>query len=256
MNSVYLKRFELVVIGLSLLLCSLSAMAAQYSIGCPTLRPSYGPYDYRNITQEQIVLVEGAHFFPNVENLRAGTLHPNRGYVISLGKEIDYTLRAFPNHHRALMAMSRLAIRDKMDRPKGTSTTVDCYFKLAMDFRPDDSYVFLTYGIHLMRKGKTQEAIEYFDKAKELGDDSAMLNYNLGLAFFQAKRFDDSLAAAHRAYTAGFPLDGLRNMLKRAGKWSEPKPAAALPSVEKSQSEVVAEPVVAGDKAVDAVSNQ
>jgi hypothetical protein len=63
------------------------------SIGCPTFRPSYGPFDYRTITKEQIVLVEGAHFFPNVENLRDGTPHPNRGYALVPGAEIDYTLR-------------------------------------------------------------------------------------------------------------------------------------------------------------------
>lgn len=253
-----MKHLGKVGIGLSLLLSALSVMAAEYAVGCPVLRHGYGPYDYRTITKHQIVLVEGAHFFPNVENLREGTLHPNRGYVVSPGKEIDYTLRAFPNHHRALMAMSRLAIRDKTNRPKGAGTTVDCYFKLAMDFRPDDSYVFLTYGIHLLRKGSTKEAIEYFAKAKELGDDSAMLNYNLGLAFLQAKRFDEALDAAHKAYAAGFPLDGLKNMLKRAGKWSEPKPQEQLgaePLVENPSADSLSEPASgAGNPVEPAVS--
>ena len=138
----------------SLFLWAVSTSALE-SIGCPTLRHGYGPYDYRTITKQQIVLVEGAHFFPNVENLRDGTPHPNRGYPIVPGGEIDYTLRAFPNHHRALMALSRLSIRDKSDRPKGAKASVDCYFKSAMDFRPDDSYVFLIYGIHLSKKGRT-----------------------------------------------------------------------------------------------------
>lgn len=249
-----MKRLRKFGVGLSLLLSTISVMAAGYSTGCPILRHGYGPYDYRTITKEQIVLVEGAHFFPNVENLKEGTIHPNRGYVVSPGKEIDYTLRAFPNHHRALMAMSRLSIRDKTNRPNGSATTVDCYFKLAMDFRPDDSYVFLTYGIHLLRKANTKEAIEYFAKAKELGDDSAMINYNLGLAFFQAKRFDESLDAAHKAYAAGFPLDGLKNMLKRAGKWSEPKPQEQLeakPLAESSSVEPLSEPSSSADMPVE-----
>lgn len=254
-----MKRFGKFGIGLTLLLSTASVMAAQYSIGCPTLRHGYGPYDYRTITKEQIVLVEGAHFFPSVENLQIGAKHPNRSYAVTLGKEIDYTLRAFPNHHRALMAMSRLAIREKTNRPNGAAATVDCYFKIAMDFRPDDSYVFLTYGIHLLRKGTIKEAIEYFDKAKELGDDSAMLNYNLGLAYFQAKRFEESLDAAHKAYAAGFPLDGLKNMLKRAGKWSEPKaqePLEAKPLAENPPLESLSEPAPGAVNLVEPAAGQ
>lgn len=208
------------------IVCSGSSMASE--LGCPTLRHGYGPYDYRSATREQLRLVEGAHFFPNVENLRENTPHPNRGYIVVPGSEIDYTLRAFPNHHRALMAVSKLALRDKTDRPKGLKAPVDCYFESALKFRPDDSYVPMIYGIHLSKKGRTAEALEYFDKAKALGDDSANLHYNLGLAYFQAKRYDDALASAHKAYAAGFPLSGLKNMLQRAGKWQD-KPVDVTP---------------------------
>ena len=220
-----------------------ASVSALESVGCPTLRHGYGPYDYRTMTQHQRVLVEGAHFFPNVENLRDGTPHPNRGYPIVPGGEIDYTLRAFPNHHRALMALSKLSIRDKTERPKGVKANVDCYFQSAMKFQEDDSYVYLVYGIHLAKKGRVEEALKQFDKAKALGDDSANLHYNLGLAFYQAKRFDDALESAHKAYAAGFPLMGLKNLLVRSGKWkdappkvTQPKPAET-PTGEKSTEE-------------------
>ncbi len=190
-------------------------------IGCPILRHGFGPYDYRSATREQLVTVEGAHFFPNVENLRENTLHPSRDYLVVPGKEIDYTLRAFPNHHRALMAASRLSLREKSDRPKGLKTSIDCYFKSALEFRPDDSYIYVIYGIHLLNKGKNRESLEYLDKAKSMGDESASLHYNLGLAYFQLKRYDDSLESAHKAYAAGFPLPGLKNMLERTGKWKD-----------------------------------
>lgn len=207
--------------GVLLVLSFWAASVAAEVSGCPTLRHGYGPYDYRSATKEQRALVEGAHFFPNVENLRENTPHPNRGYIVVPGSEIDYTLRAFPNHHRALMAASKLALRDKTDRPNGLKTSIDCYFKSALEFRQDDSYVPMIYGIHLAKKGRTTEAIEYFDKAKLLGDDSANLHYNLGLAYFQVKRYDEALASAQKAYAAGFPLAGLRNMLERIGKWKE-----------------------------------
>lgn len=222
-----MKRLCSVFIFAILWLPSLQAVATDF--GCPVLRHGYGPYDYRSTKPEKLRLVEGAHFFPNVENLREGTPHPNRGYIVVPGSEIDYTLRAFPNHHRALMALSRLALRDKSERPKGLKANVDCYFQSAINFRDDDSYVYLIYGIHLLKKEKVQEALEKFDKAKELGDDSANLHYNLGLAYFQAKRFDDSLSAARKAYDAGFPLQGLKNMLIHAGKWREPPVDTGVP---------------------------
>jgi tetratricopeptide (TPR) repeat protein len=242
----------------SLSLWAASSIAFE-SIGCPTLPHGYGPYDYRTITKAQIVLVEGAHFFPNVENLRDGTPHPNRGYAIVPGYEIDYTLRVFPNHHRALMALSRLSIRDKTERPKGVRANVECYFKAAMDFREEDANVYLLYGIHLSKKGRISEALEYFDKAKALGDDSANLHYNLGLAYFQLKQFDESLVAAHKAYAAGFPLDGLKNMLKRASKWSEPKQHESLGTTQvtdKSPVDSVSEPTASVDKPAKPVSQQ
>lgn len=195
--------------------------ATEYS-GCPPLVHGYGPFDYRTATKQQIDLVEGAHFFPNVENLRDGTPHPNRGYALVPGSEIDYTLRAFPNHHRALLALSKLALRDKTDRPNGVKAPVECYFKAAINFRSDDSYAYMIYGIHLSRSGRMAEAIENFDKAKELGDDSANLHYNLGLAYYYAKRYPEALSEAHKAYAAGFPLDGLKNLLAKSGHWSEP----------------------------------
>ena len=220
-SSFNFHRYDIFIFYFLLMLAVCHSPANALDAGCPTLRHGYGPYDYRTATPEQLNLVEGAHFFPNVENLRDGTPHPNRGYAIIPGGEIDYTLRAFPNHHRALMALSRLSLRDKNERPNGVKANVECYFQSAIKFREDDTYVYLVYGIHLLKKGKNQEAMVQFDKSKELGDDSANLHYNLGLAYFQAKRFDDALESAHKAYSAGFPLAGLKNMLIRAGKWRD-----------------------------------
>lgn len=210
--------------GAPYLLLFWAASVAAGESGCLALPHGFGPFDYRNPRPDQIRMVEGAHFFANVENLREGTVHPNRGYIVLPGDEIDYTLRAYPNHHRALLAASRLAIRDKTERPKGFKTTIDCYFKLAMEFKADDSMVPLIYGIHLSKTGRMEQAIEYFDRAKALGDDSANLHYNLGLAYFQAKRYPEALESAHKAYAAGFPLAGLKNMLVLSGQWKDPVP--------------------------------
>lgn len=236
-KNVYLSLTPLIFLWPLILISLLANSVKAAEGGCPILRHGYGPFDYRVATKEQLRLVEGAHFFPNVENLRENTKHPNRDYIVVPGGEIDYTLRAFPNHHRALMAASKLSLRDRSDRPKGLKAPVDCYFQSALAFRPDDSYVMMIYGIHLSRVGKTKEALEYFDKAKLIGDDSANLHYNLGLAYFQLKRYDDALDSAHKAYAAGFPLPGLKNMLVRAGKWNDKSPENINPVKNKSKPE-------------------
>ena len=65
-------------------------------------------------TTEQKHLVEGAHFSRENELLIRGTSQDRPG------PDIDYTLRAFPNHPRALKSMMDLALREK------TSDTLRC----------------------------------------------------------------------------------------------------------------------------------
>ena len=88
-------------------LVSLTAIAqAQVLEECGVLENAYGPFDYRTAEREAKVLVEERHFPAVVETLTAGSTG-------SLAADIDYTLRVFPNHPRALMAMTRLAEREK-----------------------------------------------------------------------------------------------------------------------------------------------
>ena len=69
---------------------------------CVGRKQGYGPYDYtqRAALAHNLSIVENFHFTPNVENLRKG----ENG---SVPGDIDYTLSAWPNHHRALNAISR-----------------------------------------------------------------------------------------------------------------------------------------------------
>lgn len=207
---------------------------AQNLIGCPVMTHGYGPFDYRTATQEQKNLVEGAHFLPMVENLVRG----HRGY---LGGDIDYTLRAFPNHPRALMSMMRLFERNKMVIPQGAKAPLRCYFEQAIEFRSDDPIPYTLYGIHLLKIGDTVKAKENLEMAASLDDTNPNTNYNLGLAYLQLKQYDRALTFAHKAYGAGFPLPGLKNALVREGKWREPPPVeesgASEPKAAPAQAE-------------------
>jgi tetratricopeptide (TPR) repeat protein len=79
----------------------------------------------------------------------------------------------------------------------------------------------MVYGIHLMRRGARDQAIKQLEAAYEKVGDDPNLNYNLGLAYFDAGQYDRALEQAKKAASLGFPLDGLKNKLKKAGRWQD-----------------------------------
>lgn len=195
-----------------------NAAQAQQSWGCGDLENAYGPFDYRDPNPaHRLRQVEAHHFTSKVEMLVSGESGP-------IGGDIDYILRAFPNHSRALMAMMNLSFKEKTDRPRGTHFTVECYFERAERFQPDDAIVKMLFGIYLSKTGHTDDALKKFQQAAALGGENPNVLYNLGLEYFKLKRYDEALDFAHKAYARGFPLPGLRDMLKRAGRWKDAAP--------------------------------
>lgn len=191
---------------------AMAAHQGDHAWDCGNLANGYGPFDYRKATPEQKRLVEGAHFTAGVESLLQG----HRGKI---GADIDYTLRAFPNHPRALMAMVRLSEKEKRDRPDGARYTVECYFDRALRFAHDDPNVRLVYGIYFLRKNDARAALRQFEEAKALGLEDPNLDYNFGLAYFELGDYAKSQEHAQRAYALGFPLTGLREKLQAKGQW-------------------------------------
>lgn len=175
---------------------------------------AFGPFDYRTATPDERGIVEMHHFTEQVETLRSGISG-------SLGAEIDYTLRALPNHPRALMAMVRLGQRDKAIQPRGAHYTVECYIQRALQFRPDDANVRQIRGIYMSMQGKHVAAIEDFKAVVAAQPQNANAHYNLGLAYFETKDYEAARAQAKIAQDLKFPLDGLQKMLQQRGKWTD-----------------------------------
>lgn len=210
-----------------------SPIARAQEFICGSLDNHYGPYDYRTASPIVLKVVEVPHFPPKVESLHGGNTS------ITPGGDIAYTLRVFPNHHRALMAMMKLAEREKTDKPRDSTWSMACWLDRAERFRPNDQMVQVIYGIYLSKKGKKDEALKKVDHAVEMGEASGNLDYNIGLVYFENGAYDKALLAAHRAYAAQFPLPGLREKLKLVGKWKEPAVSVRLetgptPDMEKS----------------------
>jgi predicted Zn-dependent protease len=159
-----------------------------------------------------LLLVEKHHFTPDIEFLR------NKAGV---APALDYTLRAFPNHHRALMSLINLVVREKKEQIYGMTWPIECYLRRARAWRPDDTMVQVIYGLFYMKMNKPQQAIEQLEEVKAVRGDDPNVYYNLGLAYIQVGNYDKALENAHRAYALHYPLPGLRNMLVKAGKWRD-----------------------------------
>jgi tetratricopeptide (TPR) repeat protein len=171
--------------------------------------------DYTNADDRQgLSVVEQFHFTPKVEQLAGGVSD-------SVGGDIAYTLEHFPNHHRALAAMSRLALREKNSKPRGAKYSVECYFDRALRFKPGDAKVHSLFGGYLLALNQVQPALEQLLEASRLEPDNATTHYNLGLLYLRQKDYEHARASAQQAYALGFPLAGLKNKLIAAGQWQE-----------------------------------
>jgi tetratricopeptide (TPR) repeat protein len=179
--------------------------------GLANLENAYGPFDYNNMQEnkEKLPIVEKHHFTRNVEFLVKG----ETGRLIG---DIDYTLRAFPNHPRALNAVGRLELRDGV---KATLHPASCYFDRALKFRPNDANVYLVYGIYLYKANQLDAAIEKLTVAIHLAPDSAEAHYNLGLMLYANEEYEEAIKHATIAKDLGYPLGGLIKKLKRDGYW-------------------------------------
>ena len=99
---------------------------------CGEMAPpgQFGPYDYTKAEdRDNLPVVEKHHFGPEVQKLKPGQ---------DTGGDLDYTLRAFPNHHRALERMIEFSLQSKALTPPGAHYSIPCYFDRALRQKPDE----------------------------------------------------------------------------------------------------------------------
>lgn len=188
-----------------------SSLSAQEVPGCGVLQNAYGPFDYRDpiSKRDSLPIVETFHFTPDVESLRRG----NTGSVLG---DLRYTLRAFPNHHRALKAMARYGLQGGQIPIDDDIASVDCYFERAITFRPDDAAVHVIYANYLFKRGERDNARKQYEAALQLAPDSVEINYVAGLYFVDVGDLARAKKLAKIAYDNGYPLPGLKNKIAAA----------------------------------------
>ncbi len=175
------------------------------------LMNAYGPWDFTNPAhRSQLPIVLGAHFTSNVERLI-------KGETGKLEHDLDYTLRAIPNYHRALYAVAKYQrINNIKYRTIDEYWTAECYFKRAIYMQPNDAVSRALFAIHLHKLDKLKEAEEQYLKALELDSDNPETHYNLGLLYVETGRLEEAKKHAKVAYEAGYPLKGLKNKIDEA----------------------------------------
>lgn len=198
---------------------------AQQAQNCGPIANAYGPFDYRT-QRPRLAIVEEYHFPPHVEAL----IRRQGMSGVAIGGDLDYTLRASPNHHRALVSMSRYGERLRRDKVPGADYTVECYFDRAIRFAPDDPIVRMIYAGFLGRQNRLPEAERQLEAAARQAGDNAFTLYNIGLVYLELKRPAKALEFAHRAKALGWPRPELEQRLREQGQWQEPAPAAAAAS--------------------------
>ena len=175
----------------------------------------YGPYDYTNARhrKEKLPVVERVHFSGEVFRLERGLTE------LDPTGDLDYTLRAFPNHHLALDAMARLHRQRNANKLPDARYSLRCYFDRARRIAPHDATVNLIEGIHLFTVGDLDAAEAVLKEGLALSPQSPEISYNLGLLYARKKQYEDAVRYAEIAYGNGYPLPGLRNQLMKIGAW-------------------------------------
>lgn len=173
----------------------------------------YGPFDYR-VDRDKLPVVEHAHFTAEVEALV-------RGKSGAIGGDLNYTLRKFPNHHRALAAVMRYGEKSASPQPRDLPLPVECYFDLATRFRADDVIVRMLYAKFLFSNRREQDANRQLTEVDRLSTDDPFSHYNVGLIYFEFKNYEQALVQAHKAQQLGFNAEVLRERLKAVGKWTD-----------------------------------
>jgi hypothetical protein len=208
-------------LALAAMLCAF-ALPGSAKTFCGTLTGR--EYDYRVPDESMLAMVNNRHFTDEVEQ---GV----RGSTGTLGNDLEYTLRVFPNHYRALNTVLRVAPRFPTGVMPGSQLPTECFFERAVRVFPNDSTAWLMYAQYQFMMGREAQSLNMLNKAIELSPDDPTINYNLGLLYAKQKKYEQALPYAQKAYAQNFPLPGLKQNLSKAGKWVEPP---APPAEEKA----------------------
>lgn len=136
----------------------------------------------------------------------------------SANSEVSYTFTRIPPSSPiyATVAVNLAQIRRDQGNPKDGIQ----YIEKAIEASPNDYRGYL--GLALLYRdvkdlAQARDALLRGDAA--VGGQSNELQYTLGLIYIELGDFDNAVECAKKVYENGYPLPGLQDKLKRAGRW-------------------------------------
>jgi len=205
----------------------------------------FGPYDYYKPPKGALQLVESAH----MGTVIAGDRY-RKNWCAYFGN-LDYTLRAFPNHPEALVLMaeylderspcstnasrtgtsgrSPLEIAAAIESGAWRERNADYYFERATSYKAKDAPTAkvdypetrVLYGKFLYTHRRPDDALTQFKEVIKRQHRSAEAHYYVGLILFEK---NDTKAAKQQFKTAqemGQPPAELKTKLINIGQWRE-----------------------------------
>jgi tetratricopeptide (TPR) repeat protein len=177
----------------------------------------FGPFDYtkRLLFKKELHLVEMRHFTKDVQYLIKGST------TSAPPGDLDYTLRAWPNHHKALLSMIRYQLRSKNGfNTEKLKTPPECYLQRAIHFNPNDANVYALYAYYLKKLGLLKQAEKQYKKALAIDPNNAKIEYSFSLFLIETGKYPEALKFAKLAYQHNKKTpNGLRKKLKKLGVW-------------------------------------
>lgn len=226
-------------------------LAASFSFGWASLCAAdanygqFGPYNYYKPPKGALRLVESAH----MRTVIAADRH--RGNWCAYYGNLDYTLRAFPNHPEALVLMaeyldarepctnnnslssssgkSPLELAAAIEAGAWRERTPDYYFQKGIGYKPKDApkstvdyaETRVLYGKYLYSHGRAEDAMTQFKVAIKREPKSAEAHYYLGLILFEKNDTEAAKRYIQTGYKIGQPPAELKQKLINIGQWRE-----------------------------------
>ena len=166
------------------------------------------PKDYRKVSDKWRRTIDRHHFDSHSAAFLARRLKVPAGQTGQYqppSAGFDYTLWGLPNHPRALAAIEKLAFENKTDKLPKMLLPARCYFERAIRFYPDDPVP------------HAEKAVFHVERADTLSKSSSEIDVYLAWSLIEIGKYEDATKYAKRLYSKGYPLQGLRNRLRREG---------------------------------------
>jgi len=170
----------------------------------------FGPYDYRDPSartgpSNPLHLVEMAHFTAEIAT----------GSTYNLAGGLNYTLRVFPNHHRALQSLADLGIRERKSNVDGLPYTIPCLFFRAKNYAPTDGMVNAVFAYYLANMNQKDMALTEVEQAIKKAGNNPRIYYDIGLAYYYIGDYNKAMESSEIAKKLGSSAVGLDTLLSQ-----------------------------------------